>query len=80
MYQLPKAFVYFGKGEISRCWKMNSILCAAVQHTVQLENIIYFLNMQIIIHLLLLCLLVILAAYTYQALKLRSALVEKQNM
>ena len=30
-------------GEISRCWKTNFILwAAAVQLTVQLENIIYF--------------------------------------
>ena len=51
--------------EISRFWKTNFILCAVVVHTVHLEHIIYFLNMQITIHLLILhvCLLLILKLY-----------------
>ena len=59
-----------------RCWKINFILCADVQHTVQLEHVIHFLNMQMIIHLNTIMSSVdiktvqSIATYTYQALKL----------
>ena len=43
--------------------EFHFMCCCPVQHTVQLENIIYFLNMQITIHLLILCLLLILKLY-----------------